>query len=125
MIHPSITFLLLEVTTRVLLLLNYLTSANNGGSSKPMIADDSLVIGILQRAPHNTPADDDEVVYTSTSIIEKCIHFSGESARVELAKLFPYYCLTDESIQVRQSALEGIGKYPELVKKYYNDVLVR
>ena len=84
-----------------------------------MIVDDSLIIGILQRAPH------DEVVYTSTSVIEKCIHLSGESARMELAKLFPYYCLTDESIQVRQSALEKIGQYPELVKKYFNDVLVR
>ena len=90
-----------------------------------MIVDDSLIIGILQRAPHDPPTEDDEVVYTSTSVIEKCIHLSGESARMELAKLFPYYCLTDESIQVRQSALEKIGQYPELVKKYFNDVLVR
>ena len=92
-IHPTLTYLLLEVTTRVLLLYNSMNSAfggGNGGSnpihatittanetyqlSQPIvesIVDDSLITGILDKAPHEDNQSTDEMYYTSTSVIQK------------------------------------------------------
>ena len=129
-------YLLLEVSTRVILLYDSLT--NNGGTgfpansthgkdsaTVPSIADDSLLVGILERAPKGSNAEEGEMYYTSTGIIEKCLQLAGELGRTKLAEFFPYYCLLDSSVEVRRSALTSIGKYPELVKKYYRDVLSR
>ena len=164
-IHSSLAYLLLEVTTRALLLLNNLTNqrgGNNGGiggngngnektNSKPTlndppavgtvsiveenlllhgrlvstVVDDSLICGILQRAPAQGCEEDNEVFYTTMGIIEKCLMIAGEESRIALAKFFPYYCLTDESVSVRKVALETIAAYPDLVMKYYNDILLR
>ena len=146
-------YLLLEVSTRVILLYDSLThnggsgapsnsfggndvssnsfggndvSSNSfGGKDIPSIADDSLLVGILERAPKGSSAEEGEMYYTSTGIIEKCLQLAGEVGRTKLAEFFPYYCLLDRSVEVRRSALAAIGKYPELVKKYYRDVLSR
>ena len=146
-IHPTLTYLLLEVTTRVLLLYNSMNSAfggGNGGSnpihatittanetyqlSQPVvesIVDDSLITGILDKAPHEDNQSTDEMYYTSTSVIQKLIQIAGISSRVQIAQFFPYYCLTDKEIQVRCAALESISHYPDLVYKYSNEILLR
>ena len=46
------------------------------------IMDDSLICGILERAPKEDADIGDEMYYTSTSIIEKCIEISGVEARM-------------------------------------------
>ena len=133
LIHFSLVYLLLEVSTRVILLYDSLThnggsgapSNSFGGNDVPSIADDSLLVGILERAPKGSSAEEGEMYYTSTGIIEKCLQLAGEVGRTKLAEFFPYYCLLDRSVEVRRSALAAIGKYPELVKKYYRDVLSR
>lgn len=117
------------MTTRVLLLynnLNAISSPDSQNSSQPSeaIMDDSLICGILERAPQEDSDIGDEMYYTSTSIIEKCIEISGVEARMSLAKFFPYYCLTDPNVEVRRIAIESIGHFPELVYKYYNEVLL-
>ena len=63
--------------------------------------------------------------YTSTTVIEKCLLMAGPDARVALARFFPYYCLCDEDVNVRRVALQTIARYPDLVRKYYNEVLLR
>ena len=137
LIHSSLVYLLLEVSTRVILLYNNLTNNNNGGGfpanplggkespSFPPIADDSLLVGLLERAPKGANAEEGEMYYTSTGIIDKCRQLAGEVGRTKLAEFFPYYCLLDSSVEVRRSALAAIGKYPDLVRKYYRDVLSR
>lgn len=143
-IHPTLAYLLLEVTTRVLLLFNNLT--NGGGNSATPAGnlagnssyvygykskllgaktDDSLICGILERAPAEGAVTEDEMYYTSTTVIEKCLLMAGPDARVALARFFPYYCLCDEDVNVRRVALQTIARYPDLVRKYYNEVLLR
>ena len=117
------------MTTRVLLLFNSLNnlSSSNGqevSKSTESVMDDSLICGILERAPKEEADIGDEMYYTSTSIIEKCIEISGVEARMSLAEFFPYYCLTDPNVEVRRIAIESIGHFPELVYKYYNEVLL-
>lgn len=139
-IHPSIAYLLLEVTTRVLLLYN---NFNSGGGNNPNLAlsatnevftvltgstdsiiDDSLIMGILDRAPRDDNQNEDEMYYTTTSVIQKLIEIAGVSSRIRIAEFFPYYCLTDEHINVRRAALESLLHYPELVLKYSNEILL-
>ena len=97
----------------------------NNGKQIDAIADDSLICGILERAPQEESGNEGEMYYTSTTIIEKCLALSGPEARVALARFFPYYCLTDENVDVRRIALQSISKYPDLVFKYYNEILLR
>lgn len=139
-VHPSLSYLLLEVTTRVLLLYNSLNCGGGSGNQAVIttenvsytlrnprvldsVMDDSLITGILERAPRDDESSD-EMYYTSTSVIQKLIEIAGVSSRIQIAHFFPYYCLTDENIQVRCSALESISRYPDLVYKYYNEILL-
>lgn len=146
-IHPTLTYLLLEVTTRVLLLYNSINSSFGGGGgggnpiqatittdnetyqlSQPAtesIVDDSLITGIIDKAPREENQSMDEMYYTSTSVIQKLIQIAGVSSRVQIAQLFPYYCLTDKDIQVRCAALDSISHYPDLIYKYSNEILLR
>lgn len=117
------------MTTRVLLLFNSLNSmcpsfGEEALDASESIMDDSLICGILERAPKEDTDIGDEMYYTSTSIIEKCIEISGVEARMSLAEFFPYYCLTDTNVEVRRIAIESIGHFPDLVYKYYNEVLL-
>lgn len=139
-VHSSLSYLLLEVTTRVLLLYNSLNCGGGSGNQAVIttenvaytirnprvidsVMDDSLITGILDRAPRDDESSD-EMYYTSTSVIQKLIEIAGVSSRIQIAHFFPYYCLTDENIQVRCSALESISRYPDLVYKYYNEILL-
>lgn len=141
-IHPTLAYLLLEVTTRVLLLFNNLTGGANGGNATSPAgnasevyrykskllgakADDSLICGILERAPAEGAVTEEEMYYTSTTVIEKCLLLAGPDARVALARFFPYYCLCDDDVNVRRVALQTIARYPDLVRKYYSEVLLR
>ena len=94
--------------------------------SKPTesIIDDSLIMGILERAPRDDNQTEDEMYYTTTSVIQKLIGIAGVSSRIRIAEFFPYYCLTDEHINVRRAALESLHHYPELVVKYSNEILL-
>ena len=129
LIHPTLTYLLLEVTTRVILLYNSMKKGESRlqegteGQNEPLM-DDSLICGILERAPKDDVYTGEEMYYTSTSIIEKCIQIAGVDARKSLAHFFPYYCLTDWSVEVRKIAVESISRYPNLVYKYYNEILL-
>lgn len=165
-IHSSLSYLLLEVTTRVLVLLNKLLGQRGGGNGggnglvpatassvgntlptlndPPAIGtvkyieenrmeqgrlarnvvDDSLICGILGRAP-TQDFEKNEVFYTTMGIIEKCLLIAGEESRIALARFFPYYCLTDESVRVRRMALDIIAQHPDLVMKYANEIMLR
>ena len=70
-IHATLSYLLLEVTTRVLLLYNNLGGGGNSGQLNhedyigdngkqvDAIADDSLICGILERAPQDESGNED------------------------------------------------------------------
>lgn len=129
LIHPTLTYLLLEVTTRVILLYNSMNEGkphlqDGAEGQNELLMDDSLICGILERAPKDDAYAGEEMYYTSTSIIEKCIQITGVDARKSLAHFFPYYCLTDWNVEVRKIAVESIGRYPNLVYKYYNEILL-